>query len=126
IVHIRPDIYWQNIAPANGRQFVASDVVYHYNEMLGLGGGFTTPDPYYSSNATWKLLLSVSNPDKLTVVFKWQTGTSPYLITTQTEAASADNMIQSPDQEVIHGTGNNWSYQIGTGPWLLTDYISNS
>ena len=124
--HIRPDIYWQNLPPANGREFVASDVVYHYDEMLGLGDGFTTPDPYYSSNATWKLLLSVTSPDKLTVVFKWQTGTSPYLITTQLEALSADNMIQSPDQEAIHGTGNNWNYQIGTGPWLLTDYVSNS
>ena len=39
-------VHWQNIPPANGREFIADDVVYHYNRMYGLGGGFTNPSPY--------------------------------------------------------------------------------
>ena len=48
VVHLRQDIYWQNIAPMNGRQFVASDVVFHYDRQYGLGDGYNTPDPNIS------------------------------------------------------------------------------
>ena len=31
VIHLRKGIRWQNIPPANGREFVADDVVFHYN-----------------------------------------------------------------------------------------------
>ena len=52
VVHLRQNVYWQNIPPANGRQFVASDVVYHFGREYGVGGGFTTPSPSASGQAT--------------------------------------------------------------------------
>jgi peptide/nickel transport system substrate-binding protein len=36
VVNLRHDVYWQNIAPMNGRQFVASDIVFHYDRLYGL------------------------------------------------------------------------------------------
>ena len=38
-VHLRHGIYWQDIPPANGREFTAEDVVFHFNRMYGLGSG---------------------------------------------------------------------------------------
>ena len=43
IVQLRQNVYWQNIAPVNGRQFTSADVVYNYDRDFGLGDGFTTP-----------------------------------------------------------------------------------
>ena len=43
VAHLRKGIYWQDIPPANGREFVASDVVFHFNRLYGLGDGFTKP-----------------------------------------------------------------------------------
>ena len=35
MINIRQGINWQNIAPVNGREFVASDVIYHYDRIVG-------------------------------------------------------------------------------------------
>ena len=45
VVHLRQGIHWQNIPPANGREFTADDVVFHFDRMFGLGDGFTTAAP---------------------------------------------------------------------------------
>jgi len=44
VVHLRKGIHWQNLPPANGREFIADDVVFHYNRLLGLGG-YPNPSP---------------------------------------------------------------------------------
>jgi len=38
VLHIRKGVRWQDIPPASGREFIADDVVYHFNRMYGLGG----------------------------------------------------------------------------------------
>jgi len=38
VVELRHGILWQNIAPANGRELVASDIVAHYSRFFGLNG----------------------------------------------------------------------------------------
>ena len=43
VIHLRQGVHWQNIAPVNGREFVASDVAFHYNRLCGLGDGYTKP-----------------------------------------------------------------------------------
>ena len=40
VVHLRKGVRWQNLPPANGREFTADDVVFHYNRLYGLGGEF--------------------------------------------------------------------------------------
>jgi peptide/nickel transport system substrate-binding protein len=129
ICHLRQDIYWQNIAPVNGRQFVASDVVSHYNRILGKGGA--PVDPYYSSVTAWAPLNTIVANDKFTVTFNWQAGTSPVSILTVMQAQGADNSIENP--EVIAANTNtstpyiiDWRKSIGSGPFILTDFVDSS
>ena len=35
--HLRDDVYWQNVAPLNGRQFIASDVKFAYDRYASEG-----------------------------------------------------------------------------------------
>jgi len=38
VIHLRKGVCWQNIPPANGREFVADDVVFHYKRLFGMDG----------------------------------------------------------------------------------------
>jgi len=132
IEHLRKNIYWQNLPPANGRQFVASDVVDHYDRMLGLGNGFTTLDPYYTGTVLASSLVSVTASDSSTVVFQFKTGTAPLLIENTLQATgTATNSIECPDAVTAYTTGSNpvlsdWHHAVGTGPFMLTDFVDNS
>jgi len=126
-VTLRQNIYWQNIAPANGRQFVADDVAYKFNRLYGLGGyGFTTPGNSSVTSAVkvFLKLKSVTAPSKYTVVFSF-TGANPEDIL---EGITGPNIpkIECPDQVKQDGDANNWHHVIGTGPFMLTDYVSGS
>jgi ABC-type transport system substrate-binding protein len=131
ICTLRSNVYWQNIAPVNGRQFVASDVVFHYDRMLGLGDGFTTLDPYYAGNANWLSLQSIVPTGNFTVTFNWKQGTSPVEILSVMQAAGADNSIMAPEAIQADTTAStpyivNWNQAIGTGPFILKDFVDSS
>ena len=126
VAYLRSDVYWQNIPPANGRQFVASDVAYHYNRELGLGDGFTKPAPVYVGSASFAPLISVTCPDKFTVVWKWKDGTSPLSIVTTLLISTPQNVIECPDAVKLWGDLNDWHHSIGTGPYMVADYVSSS
>jgi len=131
ICHLPDNVYWQNLAPAYARQFVASDVVAHYDRLLGLGMGFTI-SPYYVSVTGWAPLISVVATDKYTVTFNWKQGAvGPTSILTIMEAAGADNSIECPDAVTAYTTSanpqlQNWHNAIGTGPYMLTDFVDSS
>ena len=131
ICNLRQDMYWQNIAPAYGRQLTSADVVAHYNRLLGLGGGFTK-SPYYIAVTGWNPLLSVVATDKYTVTFNWQQGAvGPTSILTIMEAAGADNDLECPDAVTAYTTAAqpqllNWRNAIGAGPFILADFVSGS
>ena len=125
VLHIRQGIHWQNIAPANGRQLTAADIVYHYDRITGLGDGFTKMDPYYSTVSQFQTLASVTAPDNWTVVFKW---TTPNVIgiTGLLQAPSIQNSIECPEAVQLWGDVNNWHHAIGTGPFIVTDFVDAS
>jgi len=125
-IHLRQDIYWQNISPANGRQFTSADVVYHYNRLLGLGGGFTAVDPWYAGTVAWQSLASVTATDKYTVVFQWKPGTSPLLILMTLQSSTPDNLFECSDAVTQWGNLNDWHHAIGTGPFILQDFVPGS
>ncbi|MGA7844560.1 MAG: ABC transporter substrate-binding protein [Dehalococcoidales bacterium] len=124
VLHLVQNAYWQNIAPSNGRQFTSADVVYHFDRMLGLGDGFTAPAPYWASVANWKSLTSVTATDKYTVTMVWNT-TNPEFITETMEAPDSAQTIEDPDAVSAYGNLNNWHNAIGTGPFLLTDFVDS-
>jgi len=99
ICTLRQNVYWQNIAPAYGRQLVSSDIVAHYNRLLGLGGGFTK-DPYYVAVTGWNpafigRCLPINTPSHSTGS---RALSDPTSILTIMEAAGADVPLNAPMQ----------------------------
>jgi peptide/nickel transport system substrate-binding protein len=124
VVHLRHDVYWQNIAPMNGRQFVAADIVYHYDRQYGIGDGFTTRDPNLSLPAAGAPnLISCTNPDNFTVFFGYSMP-NPAQILQSIEGLGCTNDIEAPEIVQQNGNTNNWHQAIGTGPFILTDFVS--
>ena len=124
IVHLRQNIYWQNIAPSYGRQFTSADVVYDFDRMYGLGDGFTKPSPLASMSTPWGSMTSVTATDNYTVVFKFN-ATNAEAIEEGITAASVPT-IEDPDAVQAYGNLDDWHHAIGTGPFILTDYVSGS
>ena len=127
IVHLRQGIHWQNIAPVNGREFTADDVVWNFDRMYGLGGGFTKPSPYAGSDVSSRVdLIGVTASDKYTVVFKWRITNPEYIMETmQDQGTNSQNMMA---HEAVEKWGDlsDWHHAIGTGPFILTDFVSDS
>ena len=110
--------------PANGREFTSDDVLFHYNRMYGLGGGFTKGSPFYSATQ-YADLVSLTAPDKYTVIFKWKTP-NPEVITETLQAASGEQLIECPDAVKQWGDMNTWQHSIGTGPFMFKDFVPGS
>jgi peptide/nickel transport system substrate-binding protein len=125
VIHLRPGIHWQDIPPANGREFVADDVVFHYNRMYALGGGFTKPSTFASSASIFKNLKSVTATDKYTVVFVWNT-TNPESIMENMQTSSSDQFMENPEAIRQWGDVVDWHHAIGTGPFILKDFVTAS
>jgi peptide/nickel transport system substrate-binding protein len=122
-VHLHQGIYFQNLQPVNGRQFSSADVVYHWNRELGLGSGFTTPSPYLP--AVWATLASVTAPDNWTVVFSWK-NTNAFEIAATMQTIDVVCDYEAPEVMQQYGNLNDWHHAVGTGPFILTDFVDNS
>jgi len=123
VVHLRQGVHWQNIAPANGREFIADDVVFHYDRMLNLGSGMK-PSAYYMSTPAYLDIISVTATDKYTVVFKWKTPNPEFILETMQAAASNEQCLENSDAVKLWGDLNDWHHAIGTGPFILKDFVS--
>ncbi|RPJ61185.1 MAG: ABC transporter substrate-binding protein, partial [Dehalococcoidia bacterium] len=148
---LRQGVHWQNKAPVNGREFTADDVVFHYNRLLGTGSGYIYPALMYGGmTATWDRVTAI---DKYTVVFKFK---QPSAQNFQTIADNfALNEMDAPEWVALGGPPKNeppapggapvgggggpppspppasgpladWKSVVGTGPWMLTDFVSGS
>jgi len=124
VVHLRKGVHWQNIPPANGREFIADDVVFHYNRLYALGGGFTKPDPY-RAEIGFQDLISVTAIDRYTVVFKWKT-TSQDSIMETLHGVMQGQCLENPEAVKQWGDVSDWHHAIGTGPFILQDFTSGS
>ena len=125
IVHIRPGIKWQNIPPMNGREFVAADVAWNYHRWLGGGDGFTAPQPGNPTVPHYANLDSVTATDKYTVTFKWKVPNPEFILETQ-QGAGQETMMEPPEAIQQWGNLNDWHHAIGTGPFIVKDYISGT
>jgi peptide/nickel transport system substrate-binding protein len=122
--HIRKGIRWQDKPPVNGRELVAKDFEYAFHRWYGMGSGFTKPSPYFPMSFL-PVLKSVIATDKYTLVIN----------TTQPTSMVLNNCLQEHHKsvppvayEVIekYGDENDWRNVVGTGPFILSDYISGS
>ena len=120
IIHLRKGIHWQNIPPANGREFTADDVVFHYNRLYGMDGG--NPSPYRTTDIRLKDLISVTAADRYTAVFKFRTLNPENIIETLHNAYQAQ-CLENPEAVKKWGDLTDWHHAIGTGPYILKDFV---
>ena len=122
VFHIRQGVHWQDISPANGREFTADDVVFSYSRQMIIAGskGSPTSDPKKFSS-----VVSMTATEKYTVVFKFTT-TNPEIISELLLIGTNDQLITNPDAVKLWGDVNDWRRAIGTGPFILRDFVSGS
>jgi peptide/nickel transport system substrate-binding protein len=120
IIHLRKGVRWQNIPPANGREFTADDVVFHYNRLYGMDGG--EPSPYRTTDIRLKDLISVTAADGYTVVFKFKTLNPENIIETLHNAYQAQ-CLENPEAVKKWGDVTDWRHAIGTGPYILKGFV---
>ena len=125
VVHLRKGIHWQNIPPASGREFTADDVAFHFHRMYGLGSGYTKPAPARASVAEFKQLISVTATDRYTVVFKWKTSNRQLIIDALQEIGLS-LCIENPEAVKKWGDLSDWHHAIGTGPFILKDFVPDN
>jgi peptide/nickel transport system substrate-binding protein len=118
VIHLRKGIRWQNKPPANGREFVADDVVFHYKRMFGMDGGITKPSPFRIDIQTQEI--TISAVDKYTVIFKCKIPNPEFVMETL-HGVMQSGCIANPDVVKKFGDASDWHQAIGTGPFILKD-----
>ncbi|MFA5565656.1 MAG: ABC transporter substrate-binding protein [Acidimicrobiia bacterium] len=107
--HLRDDVFWHDIPPVNGRQFVADDVVATFTEIQKRGF-----QSYMLQN-----VISIEAPDDFTVVLKLSEPFTPLL-----------NYMGNHHMWIIPREGIDGEYDIskqtiGTGPFIMTKWEQN-
>ena len=120
--HIRKGVHWHNKAPMNRRELTADDVVFNFHRMLGIGSGFTEPSTGIGElgQPQWE---SITATDRYTVVFKLK---QPYLRAVNVITDWYSIAINPPEVIKEHGNMEDWRNLVGTGPFMLTDYVDGS
>ena len=124
VVHLRKGIHWQNIPPVNVREFIADDVAYHYHRLFGLGSGLK-PSPWHSTVRAYTNLISVTATDRYTVVFKWKIA-NPELVMVSLLGVNPTQVFEAREAVEKWGDLKDWHHAIGTGPFILRDFVSGS
>jgi len=124
ILHLRKDVHFQNKPPANGRKLTAQDVEFHYDRMMGTGSGFTQRNVF--SGGLLTAVQKVTALDDYTVQAKFVTA-SPLRNWNALANPGPQNEIENPETVKQYGpVVSDWRYAIGTGPFILTDWVTGS
>jgi peptide/nickel transport system substrate-binding protein len=124
ILNIRRDVYYQNKPPANGRKLTAQDIEYHFDRLLGTGSGFTKSIPAVASLLS--AVEKVTALDDYTVQVKFK---NPSLMNNWNSVTNPGNQNEIENPETVKQYGpfiNDWHYAVGTGPFIVTDYVAGS
>ena len=122
---IRRGIYWQDKGEVAGREFDAHDVLFTFQRNWGLeefsekGGG---PAWWKTGQIPYE---SIEAPDRWTFVIKTHT---PALDTLDQIlcANRCPNFMVAPEVIRAHGDMSDWQNVVGTGPFMLTDFVPGS
>ena len=119
IWHIRKGIRWQNKPPVNGREYNADDAAFNLSRWLKIPASWMyvnyVPQGYAPT--------SIKALDKYTVEAK-----IPAILFGQMFICLSDFGIFHYPQEAValYGDMKDWRNASGTGPFILTDYVSGS
>jgi len=110
IVNLRQDVYFQDVAPVNGRQLVAEDLVVHHNYISR--DAETTAFAY-----AFEPVDSVEAVDQFTARYNLRVPFRP--LVDYFGDWYAGNL---PAKEVLEQDGDLKSTAIGTGPFIMTEW----
>ena len=111
IINLRKGVKWHNIAPVNGREFVADDVVYNLKRI-------GTNDPRFARRARMEPVVDVVAVDKYTVKITLKRPDAyflDFLANPFTLMVAKEYVESMPDGELTKGC-------IGTGPFILKEH----
>ena len=123
VFKIRQGVHWHNKAPMNGRELTAKDIEYNFHRVWGLGSGFTAPHETYSGPLARIPVESVTATDSNTVVFELK---QPQLGALQPILIDHGAFILPTEVIQQHGDVKEWRNLVGTGPFMLTDWVDGS
>ncbi|UCH50745.1 MAG: ABC transporter substrate-binding protein [Chloroflexota bacterium] len=114
--HIRKGVHWHDKPPANGRELTADDIVFSLNRQ------YTFPSSYMKRSYPKACeTTEISAPDDYTVVVKCDPAYFGDVVT------MIDYMDIYPREAIEEfGDLSSWEDSIGTGPFILTDYVSGN
>ena len=104
--HLRDDVYWQNVAPLNGRQFIASDVKFAYERYATEG----------VHQAYWVNSGSIDAPDNQTLTISLATAVADFI-------RPLASCYQSIHPRELVDSGQIEQTAVGTGPMILDEAI---
>lgn len=117
IFHLRKGVHWQNLPPVNGREFVADDVVFSFIRL------FEIPESYLvTTHKEGKRPTSIKALDKYTVEIKVPAGCQGPIF----RDLSAQTRPIAPEIVEMYGDHKDWKHNVGTGPWILTEWVPAS
>ncbi len=114
IYHIRKGVKFHNKPPTNGREMNADDVVYSIKRA------WASPSAIYKVGANF--IESVTATDKWTVTIKTAPGMAGVVY------RYVSFYMKTVPREAVEKYGNlaDWRNAVGTGPFMLEDYVSGS
>jgi len=117
IFKIHQGVLFHDIAPVNGREITTKDIKYTIERAMGIyGQKWKFIHRYYFEDR----IDSIETPDKYTIVFKTKEPYAPFI----PYLASARSVILP--REIADKHGDFKRYAIGTGPFILKEYIRGS
>jgi peptide/nickel transport system substrate-binding protein len=123
IFHIRQGVHWalnpksEASRLVNGRELTVADVVFSLNRA------FTTPGSYFKTGypTLSQTAVVTTGPDN-TVIVTCPASEWPNMITLVPDFLA----IVPPEVCNKYGNMQDWRNSVGTGPFMLTDFVSNS
>jgi peptide/nickel transport system substrate-binding protein len=110
IINLRQGVKWQDKPPTNGREFVADDLVANLTWRMEESTAWT---------AAKDMLESVEAIDDYTVEIRFKNWEPNWL---ESLFVSYGGLIWPPELAEVDST--DWRNQAGTGPFILSDYVS--
>ncbi|OGN90026.1 MAG: hypothetical protein A2Z74_01150 [Chloroflexi bacterium RBG_13_46_9] len=117
IFHIREGVYWHNKAPTNGRELTVDDVVFSIKRMC------TEPGAYIKMSFPTLAKTLVVTGDEATRMVTVECPLEEWI----TALSQVPDFLTIMPRDAIEKFGhmNDWQNSIGTGPFMLTDFVSN-
>ncbi len=115
ILHVRKGVKWQNKPPVNGRELTADDIIWNLNRYKA--------SPFINTDYQ-KRIESLTQMDKYTILLKLTPPPQTDILGLVLDPA--DTFIEARESLGKSGEIDDWRNIVGTGPFMLQDYVIGS